>query len=83
MQNDNDDIEDVMLKTVLEQKFLEMNQGREIAPPDLKEEVFGTLNSLIMVGDLVDLFTVKFVKTELTILDPSIEEKWDDKEETN
>ncbi len=83
MKDNNDDyIEDSRLKTVLEQKFFEMNQDQELAPADLKQEVFSTLNSLIMVGDLVDLFTVKFAQTELTFLDPSIEEDWDNSEES-
>lgn len=36
-----------------------------IAPEELKEEVFGTLETLELVADIVDLFTVKFVQSNL------------------
>ena len=32
----------------------------EDAPLELKEEVFNTLDTLSLVGDIVDLFTTKF-----------------------
>jgi hypothetical protein len=72
-----DDLFDGQLQTILEKKFHELNEGRAPAPADLKEEVFATLNSLILVGDLMDLFTVKFAQTEMNIVDPSIPSQWD------
>ena len=74
----DDNVEGQELKTVLEQKFRQLNEENESAPVELKQEVFNTLNSLIMVGDLVDLFTVKFAQTELSFLDPSITEDWEE-----
>lgn len=83
MKNNYDaaDADERMLKTVLEQKFLELKDERapqEEAPAELKKEVFNTLNSLILLTDLADLFTVKFAQTNLTFLDPSLEEGWSD-----
>jgi hypothetical protein len=78
MKNEDfDDLFDGKLQSILEKKFLELNEGREPAPADLKEEVFETLNSLIMVGDLMDLFTVKFAQTEMNLFDPSLPPIWD------
>ena len=32
-------------------------------PEDIKTEVFNSLNTLTLIGDLADLFTIKFAKT--------------------
>lgn len=79
---DDDDKTDGIFQSILEKKFLEMNPEHEEAPADLKEEVFGTLNTLIMVGDLVDLFTLKFAQTELNFLDPTQSGEWEDQDST-
>jgi len=47
----------------LEEKFKAL-LPKEDAPEELKEEVFQTLDTLNLVGDVVDLFTGKFVQTE-------------------
>jgi hypothetical protein len=39
------------------------------APKELKEEVFGTIETLNFLGDLADLFTVKFSQAETLFLD--------------
>ncbi len=73
MKNNSDPSEESReLTSILEQKFSEMNEGKAPAPPELKEDVFNTLNSLLMVGDLVDLFVVKFAHTELSFLEPNV-----------
>ncbi len=38
--------------------------AQEEAPEGLKEEVFGTLDTIQLTADVFDLFTVKFGKTE-------------------
>lgn len=56
------------VKKNLEEKFKELQSDTQ-APEGLKEEVFNTLDSLAFMGDLVDLFTVKFTHTESEFLD--------------
>ena len=75
-----DNGEEQELRSVLAEKFSQLKETDGEAPKELKEEVFSTLNSLIMVGDLVDLFTVKFAQTELSFLDPSLAGEWSDEE---
>jgi len=41
----------------------------EDAPLELKEEVFNTLDTLSLVGDIVDLFTTKFSESEVAFLE--------------
>lgn len=43
---------------------LENLEGIEVPREDLKEMVFDTLDTLEMIGDVADLFTVKFIKSE-------------------
>jgi acyl carrier protein len=43
---------------------LENLEGAEVPREDLKEMVFDTLDTLEMIGDVADLFTVKFIKSE-------------------
>lgn len=79
MKSSYDDIvESLELRTVLEQKFSQMNIDNDEAPAELKKEVFNTLNSMILVGDILDLFTIKFAQTELTFLDPDSHEEMED-----
>lgn len=50
------------------QKDLEQYAGGEVPPEDLKEMVFDTLDTLEMVGNVADLFTAKFIKSEADLL---------------
>ncbi len=52
----------------LEEQFGQMRSS-EPAPEELKEEVFRTLDTLNLLADIVDLFTVKFSKSEAEFLD--------------
>ena len=48
------------------------------APEELKKEVFETLDTLELLGEITDLFTAKMTKTEITffdILSTSVEKK--------
>ncbi|MFT4759872.1 MAG: hypothetical protein ACI9XO_003649 [Paraglaciecola sp.] len=49
----------------LEEKFKAM-LPKEDAPEELKKEVFQTLDTLNLIGDVADLFTTKFTRTEVT-----------------
>ena len=75
--NGNDFGESRELKTLLEEKFRQMTLESDAAPTELKKEVFNTLNSMILMGDLVDLFTVKFANTKMRFMDPSLSEDFD------
>lgn len=55
-------------KDNLMQQFHEM-ESQVSPPPELKEEVFSTLDTLDLLVDIADLFTVKFTETEATILE--------------
>ena len=83
MKNNFDvDIEDDRLRAILEEKFRKLNKELEFeAPPELKQQVFSTLSSLTILGDMLDLFVIKFAQAELTLLDPSIQSDWGDSEE--
>lgn len=41
---------------------------KDDAPQELKEEVFNTIDTLSLIGDIVDLFTTKFSHTETVFL---------------
>jgi len=41
---------------------------KEELPPELKKEVFKTIDNIELVASMVDLFTVKFVNTEMRFL---------------
>ena len=56
------------IKKNLEDKFRQL-LPKEDAPEELKQEVFNTLDMLNLVGDVVDLFTAKFSKTEASFFD--------------
>ncbi len=57
------------MKTLLEDKFGQLLSKYEV-PEDLKGEVFNSLNSLVLLGDLTDLFTIKFAKTNFSAINP-------------
>lgn len=48
------------------------------APPELKEEVFNTIDTLGLIGDIVDLFTIKFSDSEAAFLNIIQEPESDD-----
>jgi len=84
MQSERDDFEESKeMKSLLEEKFSQFLTEDE-PPQELKKEVFNSLNSLIMLGDLADLFTVKFAQTNIGFISPfegHSEEKKDEKKE--
>lgn len=55
------------LQISLEEKFKAL-LPEDDAPAELKKEVFQTLDTLNLVGDIVDLFTDKFIQTEASFL---------------
>lgn len=57
----------------IEQLFKNM-LPREDAPEAVKKEVFQTLDTLNLVGDVFDLFTAKFTQSESEFLDLLAEE---------
>jgi len=84
MQSERDDFEESKeIKSLLEEKFSQFLNEEEV-PQELKKEVFNSLNSLIMFGDLADLFTVKFAQINIGFISPfegGREEQKDDKKE--
>ena len=48
--------------------LFQATEPEENAPVELEKEVFSTLESLQLVADIVDLFTVKFVQTNVEVL---------------
>lgn len=52
----------------LEQEFDQFGEAIQ-APDDLKKEVFNTLDTLALLGDIADLFTAKFAGSEANLLD--------------
>lgn len=52
----------------LEEQFGQMRSSEPV-PEQLKEEVFNSLDTILLVADVVDLFTVKFTQTESEFLD--------------
>ncbi|GJM35374.1 MAG: hypothetical protein DHS20C18_43750 [Saprospiraceae bacterium] len=62
MKNDN------KIKANLEEQFKQLIPD-ENAPEELKKEVFNTIDTLNLLGDIADLFTSKFTQTKATFLD--------------
>jgi hypothetical protein len=73
MKNEKSDIQ-----KHLEEKFKALIP-KEDAPEELKKEVFKTLDTLNLIGDIADLFTDKFTKTEAAFFD--LAEGEDDEDE--
>ena len=65
---------DNSIKKNLEEKFKKFLPQKD-TPEDLKKEVFQTLDMLNLFGDMADLFTAKFSKTEAAFLGLSEEEE--------
>ncbi|MEZ5042462.1 MAG: hypothetical protein R2828_21355 [Saprospiraceae bacterium] len=67
-------MKDNRIKNNLEEKFKQLLPD-EKAPAELKAEVFGTLDTFTLLGDIVDLFTTKFTATEAEFLNIHQDEK--------
>ena len=61
------------LKEYLQIRFQEIQSQTDEpdmpAPDSLKKEVFATLDTIQLVADVTDLFTVKFTKAESQLID--------------
>ncbi len=68
------------IKKNLEDMFKQLIPD-ENAPEELKKEVFQTLDTLNLLGDLADLFTAKFSKTEAVFLGLMQDNEESEKEE--
>lgn len=68
------------IKSLLEEKFGEFIDEKDV-PTEIKNEVFNSLNTLALIGDLTDLFTIKFAKTNLNIIGPNSEKLSDNPSE--
>lgn len=62
------DKEENKIRENLEEKFKQLLPD-DNAPEELKEEVFNTLDTFNLMGDIVDLFTTKFSQSESHLLD--------------
>ncbi len=51
----------------MEEQFKSL-QTEKAPPEDIKQEVFKTLDALLFMADVLDLFTVKYIATEAAIL---------------
>lgn len=71
--------DDNTIKMNLEDIFKQLIPD-ENAPEELKKEVFQTLDTLNLIGDLADLFTAKFSKTEAVLLGLLQDEEFLDEE---
>ena len=56
----------------LEEQFKELANGTP-APSELQDEVFNTLDTLALVGDVAELFTINFSMSEAIVIDTAIE----------
>jgi len=52
----------------LEKQFQKLKPSVD-APEELKEEIFKTLDTLDLIGDIADLFTIKFTGVEAEFVD--------------
>ena len=66
---DNKDREDENpIRKNLEEQFGQL--GSNVTPPeDLEKEVFDTIDTLALFGDVLDLFTAKFTQSEAHLID--------------
>lgn len=68
------------LRNHLSEQFHQL-QPKEPAPQELKKNVFDTLDTLQLMADVADLFTVKFAKANTRMvgfLDDTAEQKIED-----
>lgn len=62
------------IQTHLENLFADLKPN-DTAPKDTKEQVFDTIATIELVGDIMELFTGKFGQTEIEFLDLLQEEE--------
>lgn len=60
--------------------FFQQLEEKQIAPINLKDEVFKSLDSLTLVSEFFSLFTDKFVRTELGFIDEIMDKENKDSE---
>jgi len=78
MKNESIDYDESSeIKSLLEEKFGEFIDEENV-PDDIKGEVFNSLNTLALIGDLTDLFTIKFAKTNFNMIGSNDEKLSDD-----
>lgn len=63
----------------MEELFKKLNPNEEL-PSDLKQELISSLDSLTLFADIVDLFTVKAIETEVNFLDLAGSNEFTEKE---
>ncbi len=56
----------------LEEQFKELAEGTA-APSELQDQVFNTLDTLSLIGDVAELFTINFSMSEAIVIDTAIE----------
>ncbi|MEA1876757.1 MAG: hypothetical protein U9N86_07820 [Bacteroidota bacterium] len=61
-------LEDKDLRKNLEDSFNQIG-GKIETPDDLADEVFQTIDYFSLVGDVMDLFTVKFFESESQLIE--------------
>jgi len=62
------------IQSIYEEKFLALEQGVD-TDPAMKKDVFNTLKRLQNIAEIIDLFTVKFISSNSTILDSMVNPK--------
>lgn len=58
----------------MEEKFKDLNDRKE-PPKEVKDEVFKTLDSMQLMADILDLFTFKFIETEVSMIENIVREE--------
>lgn len=62
------------IRANLEKQFQQLAKNMEKAPENVKNDVFSTLDTLNLIADIADLFTVKFTQTESAFLDIALDD---------
>jgi len=56
----------------LEERFQELAEGMA-APSELQDEVFNTLDTFSLIGDVAELFTFNFTMAEAIVIDAAFD----------
>lgn len=78
-----DKLKNIPKKTPLQEHLehlFEQMLPEDNAPEDVKDRVFDTIDTLVLVSDLTALFTVEFGQSEFELIDLIGQEKQIDKE---
>jgi hypothetical protein len=78
-----DNLKNIPEKTPLQEHLehlFEQMLPEDNAPEEMKSRVFDTIDTLVLVGDLVSLFTVEFGQSEFELMDLVGKGKQSDKE---